>query len=145
MRVARVEAERDASAGLVEQHVLTPDRPLAGERPMVERQPRRNRVRAAFVPRGAVRRRQDRPVGSAVSFSESPPRRNEREVGVVRPAAPEELGCLRAPEDVLACRRERARTRLPHAPENEQREREEENERPDKRRYADHEENRQRK
>ena len=39
MRVARVEPEGDAPAGLVERDVLGSDRPLAGERPVVEGQP----------------------------------------------------------------------------------------------------------
>src|SRR5512133_2436449 len=38
MRVARVEAEGDAAAGLVENDILAPDRPLASEGPVVQRQ-----------------------------------------------------------------------------------------------------------
>jgi hypothetical protein len=38
MSVARVEAEGDASTGLVQRDALGPDRPFAGERPMVEAQ-----------------------------------------------------------------------------------------------------------
>ena len=36
--VARVEPAGDAAAGPVERDLLTPDRPLAGERPVVEAQ-----------------------------------------------------------------------------------------------------------
>ena len=36
MRVARLEPEGDAPAGLVEHDRLGPDGPLAGERPVVE-------------------------------------------------------------------------------------------------------------
>ena len=54
MRVARVEAEGDAPAGLVEHDVLGPDRPLAGERPVVEAQALGELVGAAFVERGAA-------------------------------------------------------------------------------------------
>ena len=38
MRVARVEPEGDAAAGLVEDDVFAPDRPVAGERPVVDLQ-----------------------------------------------------------------------------------------------------------
>jgi hypothetical protein len=55
MRVARVEAAGDAPAGLVEHDLLTPDRPLAGERPVVEAQPLGEHVGPAFFERGAVR------------------------------------------------------------------------------------------
>jgi hypothetical protein len=55
MRVARVEAVGDAPAGLVEYGALAPDRPLAGERPVVEAQGLRDLVGAALVERGAVR------------------------------------------------------------------------------------------
>ena len=54
MRVARVEPEGDAPAGLVEHDVLRPDRPLAGEGPVVEAQALGELVGAAFVERGAV-------------------------------------------------------------------------------------------
>ena len=55
MRVARVEAVGDAAAGLVEHDVLAPDRPLAGEGPVVEAQALGELVGAALVERGAVR------------------------------------------------------------------------------------------
>ena len=55
MGVARVEAEGDAPAGLVEHDVLAPDRPLAVEGPVVEGQALGELVGAAFVERGAVR------------------------------------------------------------------------------------------
>ena len=55
MRVARLEAVGDASAGLVEHDALTPDRPLSGEGPVVEVQVLGELVGAAFVERGAVR------------------------------------------------------------------------------------------
>ena len=54
MRVARVEPVGDAPAGLVEHDVLTPDRPLAGEGPVVEAQALGELVGAAFVERGAA-------------------------------------------------------------------------------------------
>src|SRR6185312_9783602 len=49
MRVAGVEAVRDATAGPVEYDALTPDRPLAGEGPVVEAQPLEKGVGAAVV------------------------------------------------------------------------------------------------
>ena len=55
MRVARVEPVGDAPAGLVEPDTLAPDRPLAGQGPVVEPQPIGELVRAALVERGAVR------------------------------------------------------------------------------------------
>ena len=55
MRVAGVEAVGDAPAGLVKHDVLTPDRPLAGEGPVVDAQALGKLVGAAFVDRGAVR------------------------------------------------------------------------------------------
>ncbi len=55
MRVARVEAVGDASAGLVEDDVLAPDCPLAGEGPVVEGQALGELVGPAFVERGAAR------------------------------------------------------------------------------------------
>src|SRR4051812_4180006 len=55
MRVARVEPEGDAPAGLVEHRMLAPDRPLAGQRPVVEAQASGDDVGAAFGERGAVR------------------------------------------------------------------------------------------
>ena len=55
MRVARVEPVGDAPAGLVEHDVLAPDRPLAGEGPVVEAQALGKLVGAAFVERGAAR------------------------------------------------------------------------------------------
>jgi hypothetical protein len=55
MGVARVEPVGDAPAGLVEQDVLTPDRPLARERPVVEAQALGELVGAAFVERGTAR------------------------------------------------------------------------------------------
>src|SRR2546421_2606825 len=58
MRVARLEPVGDAPAGLLDHDVLTPDRPLAGEGPVVEGQALRLFVGAAFVERGAVRRRE---------------------------------------------------------------------------------------
>ena len=51
MRVAGVEPEGDAAAGLVEHDVLRPDRPLAGQRPLVEAQALGHLVGAAFVER----------------------------------------------------------------------------------------------
>ena len=39
MRVAGVEPEGDAAAGLIKDDVLAPDRPLTGERPVVDVQP----------------------------------------------------------------------------------------------------------
>ena len=55
MRVAGVEPVGDAPAGLVEPDTLAPDRPLAGQGPVVEPQPIGELVRAALVERGAVR------------------------------------------------------------------------------------------
>ena len=48
MRVARVEAEGNSPAGLVGHDVLAPDRPLAGERPLVDAQMPGKLVGAAF-------------------------------------------------------------------------------------------------
>jgi len=55
LRVAPVETDGDASPGPVEHDTLTPDRPLAGERPVVEAQILRELVGSALVGRGAVR------------------------------------------------------------------------------------------
>ena len=55
MRVARVEAIGDAPAGLLEHDILTTNRPLAGERPVVQAQPLGELVGAAFLERGALR------------------------------------------------------------------------------------------
>lgn len=55
MRVARVETEGDAPAGLLGHDMLTPDRPLAGEGPGVEAQALGELVGVAFVEHGAVR------------------------------------------------------------------------------------------
>jgi len=55
MRVARLEPVGDAPAGLLEDDVLAPDRPLAGEGPVVETQALGELVGAAFVERRAVR------------------------------------------------------------------------------------------
>jgi hypothetical protein len=55
MRVARLEAVGDAPAGLVEDDVLAPDRPLAGEGPVVEAKALRELVDAGLVERGTVR------------------------------------------------------------------------------------------
>jgi hypothetical protein len=55
MRITGVEPVGDAPAGLVEHDTLTPDRPPAGERPVVEAQTLGELVGAAFVERGAVR------------------------------------------------------------------------------------------
>jgi hypothetical protein len=55
MRVAGAEPVGDGSAGLVEHDTLTPDRPLAGEGPVVEVQVLGELVGAAFVEGGAVR------------------------------------------------------------------------------------------
>ena len=55
VRVARVEAVGDAPARLIELDVLSPDRPLAGQRPVVDGQALGELVGAAFVERGAVR------------------------------------------------------------------------------------------
>ena len=41
MRVARVEPEGDAATSLVKDDVLAPDRPVAGEGPLVNVQPLR--------------------------------------------------------------------------------------------------------
>jgi hypothetical protein len=54
VRVVRVEAIGDAPAGLIKLDVLSPDRPLAGQRPVVEGQALGQVVGAAFVERGAV-------------------------------------------------------------------------------------------
>ena len=51
MRVARVEPEGDAAAGLVKHDVLAPDRPVAGERPVVDAQPLGELVGVGFVER----------------------------------------------------------------------------------------------
>src|SRR6266542_725094 len=53
MRVARVEAVGDASAGLVEHDVLTSVRPLAGQRPVVQAQVLRARIGAVLAARRA--------------------------------------------------------------------------------------------
>ena len=58
MSVARVEPVGDAPAGLVEHDVLRPDRPLAGEGPLVEAKPLGSCVAAAFVEGGSDRRRE---------------------------------------------------------------------------------------
>src|SRR3954467_180936 len=58
MSVACVEAEGDGPAGLVEGDVLGPDRPLAGERPVVEAQALREGVGATVVHRWTLRRRE---------------------------------------------------------------------------------------
>src|SRR5215218_6284035 len=58
MRVARVEPVGDAPAGLVEHDILAPDRPLAGEGPLVEPQALGELVGPAFVESGAVRGRE---------------------------------------------------------------------------------------
>ena len=55
MRVTRVEAIGDAPAGLLEHDMFTTDRPLAGERPMVDAQTLGEPVDAALVERGALR------------------------------------------------------------------------------------------
>jgi hypothetical protein len=55
MRVAGAEPVGDGSAGLVEHDLLTPDRPLSGEGPVVEVQLLGELVGAAFVEGGAVR------------------------------------------------------------------------------------------
>ena len=65
MRVARVEPVGDASAGLIEQDVLRPDRPFTGETPLVQRQSVGKAVSAARVEQCAVRR--DEPLASAVT------------------------------------------------------------------------------
>src|SRR5687768_17149040 len=49
VRVARVEPEGDAPAGVVENHGLGPDRPLAGKGPMAEAQALRERVDATAI------------------------------------------------------------------------------------------------
>ena len=54
MGVAGVEAVGDAPAGLVERDMLTPDRPLAGECPVVGGQAIGEVVGTGFVERGAV-------------------------------------------------------------------------------------------
>src|SRR6516162_7547681 len=53
MRVARVEAVGDAPAVPVEHNILPPDRPLAGEGPVVEPEALGELVAAAFVERSA--------------------------------------------------------------------------------------------
>ena len=55
MRVARVEAEGDAPAGLCERDVLARYRPLAGQRSVVHGQALGGLVGAALVERGALR------------------------------------------------------------------------------------------
>jgi hypothetical protein len=55
MRIARVEAVSNAAARLVEGDILTPDRPLAGERPAVEAQAPGELVDPVLVQRSAVR------------------------------------------------------------------------------------------
>jgi hypothetical protein len=54
MRVARVEPVGDAPKGPVEHDVLTADRPLAGESPVVQGQAFRELVGAAFAECRAV-------------------------------------------------------------------------------------------
>lgn len=49
MSVARVEPEGDASTGLLEHYILTPDRPRAGEGPVVGAQALRKLERAGCV------------------------------------------------------------------------------------------------
>src|ERR671916_2907875 len=56
VRVARVEPEGDAPVRLVENDVLGPDRPLAGEGPMAEAQALRERVQATAIQHRAWRR-----------------------------------------------------------------------------------------
>src|SRR5215204_6257545 len=56
VRVSRVEPEGDAPAGLVENDVLRPDRPLAGEGPVVEAQALRDGVDAPVLRRCTRRR-----------------------------------------------------------------------------------------
>src|SRR5918992_4463412 len=53
MRVPRVEAVGDPSAALVEHDVLTPVRPLAGQRPVVQAQALRPRIGAVLAARRA--------------------------------------------------------------------------------------------
>ena len=55
MRVARVEAEGDTPAGLVERDILPPDRPLAGQSPVVEAQALGELVGACSAGRVPVR------------------------------------------------------------------------------------------
>src|SRR4051794_8447408 len=54
MRVARVEAVGDAPTGPVQRDVLTPDRPLAGEGPVIDAQVAGDLVDAARVTRDAA-------------------------------------------------------------------------------------------
>jgi hypothetical protein len=54
MRVARVEAIGDAPASLLERDALGADRPLAGQRPVVDAQALGKLVGAALVTRDAV-------------------------------------------------------------------------------------------
>jgi hypothetical protein len=54
MHVARVEAQRDAATGLVQRGALRSDRPLAGQRPVVEAQALGERVAVALVKHNAV-------------------------------------------------------------------------------------------
>ena len=58
MRVACVEAVGDAPALLAEHDVLTPDRPVAGQRPVVDGQALGELVDAPLVERGAARGRE---------------------------------------------------------------------------------------
>jgi hypothetical protein len=55
VRVARVEPVGDGAAGLLEGDMLTPDRPLAGERPVARAQMLGRGIGAFSVERGAVR------------------------------------------------------------------------------------------
>src|SRR5690242_21964769 len=56
MRIARVEAEGDAPAGLSEHDALRPNCPLAGERPVVGTQVRGKVIGASLVERATMRR-----------------------------------------------------------------------------------------
>ena len=54
MRVARVEPKGDTPAGLVEHDILAPNRPVAGEGPVVEAQALGELEGAVFVERRAA-------------------------------------------------------------------------------------------